>query len=247
MAKKFYAVHIGRKSNVVVETWAECQALTGGHSGSVFKSFKTKDEAAAFAANGPGAATAAAVAAAGGGTYITLPPIEMVPQADRIAGSITEEHVVVYTDGSCLGNGMRGGGAAGGVGVFFGTDDPRNVSEALGGGRQTNNRAELTAVLRALQTVPARQPVEIRTDSKYTIDAMTKWRFGWQKNNFRTAGGGAVENADLIMDISGAVAMRAAATSQKDGAIKWTYVPGHRGEPGNEAADFLARQGAVRR
>lgn len=60
------------------------------------------------------------------------------------------QEVHVYTDGACQGNHLRKG-AIGGVGVWFGKNDPRNLSERLAGDVQTNNRAELTALIKAIE------------------------------------------------------------------------------------------------
>jgi len=92
---------------------------------------------------------------------------------------------VVYTDGSCLGNGKTKGRA--GAGVWWGEGDSNNLSERLYG-VQTNNRAELWAAIRALQqsTEWGLPEVEVRTDSKYTIQGITSWIVKWKRNGWRT-------------------------------------------------------------
>ncbi|KAI8868883.1 RnaseH-domain-containing protein [Ramicandelaber brevisporus] len=157
---------------------------------------------------------------------------------------------VAYTDGSCYNNGSRTSARAG-VGVYFGSGDSRNISEPLYSNKQTNNRAELTAVKRALESVPASQPIEIRTDSKYTIESMTKWRHTWERNGYQTASGGDVKNADLVKSITSTIRQREATIASQGGGsdssyggVTFTYVPGHAGVAGNEAADALAKQGA---
>lgn len=105
----------------------------------------------------------------------------------------------VYTDGSALGNGKTG--ALAGVGVFFGVDDPRNVSEPLLGSPQTNQRAELTAVLRALQIVPKDRDIRIVTDSSYSINCATAWYRKWMKNAWKNSKGEDVSNVDLVKAI----------------------------------------------
>ncbi|OMJ13837.1 Ribonuclease H [Smittium culicis] len=148
--------------------------------------------------------------------------------------------VTVYTDGSCLGNGKNGSSA--GVGVYFDDNDHRNVSERLDG-LQTNNRAELTAIKRALETVRdtdngnTARDVEIKSDSQYAINATTKWHSKWSSNGWKTADGGEVKNRDLIEDI-------AALKSERAGNVKFSYVPAHSSIHGNEKADRLAVRGA---
>ncbi|KAL8336388.1 hypothetical protein RB601_000280 [Gaeumannomyces tritici] len=153
------------------------------------------------------------------------------------AGGLTE----IYTDGSSIGNGKAN--AAAGVGVFFGEGDPRNISERLArDSPQTNQRAELTAILRALQSVDAAEGVRILTDSKYSISCVTEWYRKWAQTGWVTSAAGAqpVKNADLVRAIRAVIDEREAygATTQ----LVW--VKGHNNHPGNVAADALAVQGA---
>ena len=144
---------------------------------------------------------------------------------------------VVYTDGSCLGNGAANGRA--GAGVWWGDGDSNNVSERLWG-VQTNNRAELWAAIRAIQIAQTLDivQIEIRTDSKYTIQGITSWIIKWKRNGWKTAAGAAVLNADLFSMLD--------KLCQKV-SVKWTYVPAHVGEHGNESADILAKEGAMKK
>ncbi|KAH7355935.1 ribonuclease H-like domain-containing protein [Pyrenochaeta sp. MPI-SDFR-AT-0127] len=146
--------------------------------------------------------------------------------------------IVVYTDGSSLGNGQAG--AVAGVGVYFGPKDPRNVSEPLRGDRQTNQRAELTAVARALDHIPIDRDVLIVTDSYYSIRCLTEWFQNWEKHNWKTSSGKAVENRDLIEPIIARIRERDMCKAKTN--FKW--IKGHANDPGNVAADSLAVQGS---
>ncbi|KAL8728244.1 MAG: hypothetical protein Q9166_005547 [cf. Caloplaca sp. 2 TL-2023] len=115
------------------------------------------------------------------------------------AGPASSGMLRIHTDGSALGNGQAG--AFAGVGVYFGPGDKRNLSETLPGPRQTNQRAELTAILRALEIVPKNRDVSIITDSKYAIDCVTDWHVKWRRNGWKTTGGKTVENKDLVENI----------------------------------------------
>jgi ribonuclease HI len=150
------------------------------------------------------------------------------------------ERLKVYTDGSSLGNGKSVSFA--GVGVFFGAGDSRNVSEPLSGSRQTNQRAELTAIQRALDITPIDRPVEIFTDSLYSIKCVTEWFQNWRAKDWRTSSGKPVENREIIEAIINKIEAR-----EKYGAKStiFTKVKGHANDPGNEAADMLAVNGAV--
>lgn len=144
----------------------------------------------------------------------------------------------IYTDGSSLSNGQAG--ARAGVGVFFGPGDAKNVSEALKGSRQTNQRAELTAISRALDIAPRHRQVTIYTDSKYAIDCVTNWYVKWKANGWLNAKGKPVENQDLIKGVREYIEER-----EMLGVGTWfVWVKGHASDEGNIAADRLAVDGA---
>eukprot|EP00116_Pleurobrachia_bachei_P005994 sb/3466256/ len=147
------------------------------------------------------------------------------------------KRVVIYTDGSCLNQGKAAvDKRSAGAGVFWGPGDPRNISERLWGG-QTNQRAELWAAVRGIQGAIRGNidEVEIKTDSTYTIKGVTEWTKKWRKNGYCTAGGDPVKNSDLFKLLDKLCTMV---------HVQWTHVKAHNGEPGNEAADHLAKEGA---
>ena len=119
----------------------------------------------------------------------------------------------------------------------------RNVSETLPGSRQTNQRAELTAILRALEIVPRNRDVVIITDSKYAIDCVTEWFINWRRNGWKTASGKAVENKDIIENVLSKIEERAKLVVRTD----FEWIKGHANHPGNVEADRLALDGAKKR
>jgi len=138
----------------------------------------------------------------------------------------------VYTDGSTDRNGSEN--AAGGAGVWFGEEDPRNLSEPYGGGdTPTNQRCELWAIRRALETAPER-PLRILTDSKYCIGCLTVWCKKWEQNGWKTSANRPVKNANLIRSVL-------ALMGGQDVGIE--YVKAHANIRGNEEADRLANTG----
>ncbi|OCL02496.1 RnaseH-domain-containing protein [Glonium stellatum] len=145
----------------------------------------------------------------------------------------------IYTDGSALGNGRAG--AIAGVGVYFGPNDPRNVSEALAGPRQTNQRAELTGIQRALDIAPIDRDVMIYSDSSYSINCVTVWFQNWRKNDWKNTAKKPVENKDLIELIINRIEERNMCKAKTE--FKW--LKGHANDPGNQAADSLAVNGAM--
>ena len=149
---------------------------------------------------------------------------------------MSEYAVAVYTDGACKSNGTRA--AVGGVGVYWGPDDPRNVSRSMGA--STNNICELVAIQAALETIMAAKhdaldPTRyvVYSDSKYAIQCLTTWYAGFVRRNWLTAAGTPVKNKELIVDIHRKLIILGE-------RVVLQYVKGHAGNVGNEAADALA-------
>ena len=154
--------------------------------------------------------------------------------------------VDIYTDGACSGNRRHSARASAGVGVYFGRAHPLNYSAPLRRGPHTNQRAELEALVVALERIEAEPSlrggaaeVAIWSDSQYSIDCVTKWCRAWERNGWRTASGKPVENQDLIRPLIAQLARQPHVALRK--------VAGHAGVEGNEAADALARAGVAAR
>ena len=136
--------------------------------------------------------------------------------------------VDIYTDGACKGN-----PGIGGWGALLQYDG--KTRELYGGdARTTNNRMELTAVIRALEALKRRCRVRLHTDSQYVQLGITTWIHDWKKRGWRTADKKPVKNADLWRELD-------ALAGEHD--IEWIWVRGHSGHDGNERADELANRG----
>ncbi len=136
--------------------------------------------------------------------------------------------VEIFTDGACKGNPGPGGW---GVVLRYGMQE----KELFGGERDTtNNRMELTAVLRALQALTRPSEVAVYTDSQYVQKGISEWLPNWKARGWRTADKKPVKNADLWQ------ALEAAAAPHR---VDWHWVRGHAGHPENERADRLANRG----
>jgi ribonuclease HI len=98
----------------------------------------------------------------------------------------------------------------------------------------TNNRMELTAVIRGLEALKKPCRVKITTDSKYVLSGITEWMANWKKRNWRTANKKPVLNMELWQQLDSLVGQH---------EIEWEWVKGHSGHPENELADQLANQG----
>lgn len=135
--------------------------------------------------------------------------------------------IIVYTDGSSLGN--PGPGGWGAVILY-----PDKQVEELGGRNlhTTNNKMELTAPIEALKKISKRkEPIFIYTDSSYVINGITKWVKGWQKKGWKTIAKKEVLNKELWEKLL--------KLSSKH-RISWHHVRAHQGVPANERVDLIA-------
>jgi ribonuclease HI len=147
----------------------------------------------------------------------------MTKQADGAA-----KVVDIFTDGACSGN-----PGPGGWGVILRWDG--HEKELHGGERATtNNRMELMAAIRALESLKRAVKVRLHTDSQYVKKGITEWIHDWKRRGWRTADKKPVKNADLWQRLDAALA---------EHEIQWIWVRGHSGHPENERADELARRG----
>ena len=138
--------------------------------------------------------------------------------------------VEIYTDGACKGN-----PGAGGWGALLEYDG--RTRELFGGeAHTTNNRMELTAVIRALEALRGPRRVKLHTDSQYVQLGISEWIHDWKKRGWRTAAKKPVKNEDLWRRLDELRQLH---------DIEWLWVKGHAGHPGNERADELANQGVA--
>ena len=145
---------------------------------------------------------------------------------------MTRKAVEIYSDGACKGNPGPGGW---GVLLRAGARE----KELFGGEAQTtNNRMELTAVIRGLEALKARSAVRVFTDSQYVQKGISEWIHEWKRRGWRTADRKAVKNADLWQRLD---------ELARGHEVEWHWVRGHAGHPENERADELANRGIEER
>lgn len=138
--------------------------------------------------------------------------------------------VEIYADGACKGN-----PGPGGWGVLLRSGS--HERELFGGeAHTTNNRMELTAVIRALEALRRPSQVRVYTDSQYVQQGISGWIHGWKRKGWKTAGGAPVKNVDLWRSLDTLAAQH---------RVEWHWVRGHSGHAGNERADALANRGVA--
>lgn len=140
----------------------------------------------------------------------------------------TSSLVEIFTDGACSGN--PGPGGWGAILRFNG------IEKELSGGEEltTNNRMELMAAIRALETLKRSCTVDLYTDSKYVKDGLELWIKNWKARGWKTADKKPVKNVDLWVELEAQLARH---------HVRLHWVKGHAGHPENERADELARAG----
>ena len=140
---------------------------------------------------------------------------------------IISRKIELFTDGACKGN-----PGLGGWGVLI--NNSNNFIELKGTQQQTtNNRMELIAVINGLKSIKENENIEITTDSMYVKNGINQWINNWKRNGWKTAAKKPVKNKDLWQELDELV---------QNYSIKWIWVKGHSGHPGNERADQLANE-----
>ena len=136
--------------------------------------------------------------------------------------------VIIYNDGVCRGNPGPGGS---GVLIEYG-----ELSKQLYGGdvSTTNNKMELTAAIMALKEIKEPCEIILYTDSKYVLQGIEEWIHNWKKRGWIGANKKPVKNIELWKELD---------ELRDEHNIKWNWVKGHSGDPGNETADMLANRG----
>jgi len=140
--------------------------------------------------------------------------------------------VELFTDGACSGNPGPGGWA-------FVLRHPASgsVKELAGGeGLTTNNRMELMAVIRGLESLTRRSVVHLHSDSKYVLEGLRTWMADWKKRGWKTAAKKPVKNEDLWRRLDDLM---------KAHEVHFHWVRGHSGHPENERCDVLAVEAAA--
>ena len=142
-----------------------------------------------------------------------------------------DNRIYIYTDGACKGN--PGPGGWGALLIY-----KEHKKEINGFSKDTtNNIMELTAVIESLLIIKQKSDITIITDSNYVKDGITKWIANWKNKGWKTSNKKPVKNKDLWKKLD---------DLRNNHNIKWEWVRGHTGNPGNEKADQLANEAIIK-
>lgn len=136
------------------------------------------------------------------------------------------KEIILYTDGACSGNPGKGGWGA----ILF----YNGIKKEISGGEEntTNNRMELTAVIKGLEALKEPCKVDIYSDSAYVVNAfLQNWVGSWQNNGWKSSKG-KVLNIDLWQKLLQLVSIH---------SVSWHKVKGHADNEYNNRCDSLAR------
>lgn len=223
--KKYYAVAAGRNPGIYTQWFGEngAQVQVIGCRGAIYKGFPTRAEAKAFID-----ANASAKGQSSKRPSVAKPDSNDGSPENPEANQ--SDRIVIYTDGSSLGN-----PGPGGYGVVI-PSSGEDLEFSDGYRRTTNNRMELLACIVGLEHLRAPSAVSLYSDSRYVVDGITKgWARRWQSNGWRKSNGSRALNADLWK--------RLLKLCQRHD-VQFIWVKGHAGNPGNERCDRLATQAA---
>ena len=232
MAKKYYVVWKGEKTGVF-DNWGTVQSYTAGRADAQFMGFPSKEAAqAAFASTYTKALMKRSLANKGSTNSSTLTKQTVsksaAPSADKISAQVQ-----IYCDGACSPNpGQSGTGLAlyqqGKVNaLYYGLYQPNG----------TNNTAELNGLLYAFKLAKKYltkvEQVQVLSDSKYSIDCITKWAKGWQAKGWTRGKGEEIKNLALIKECF-------ALYQEMKTTLIISHVKGHANIEGNELSDRMA-------
>jgi ribonuclease HI len=233
MSKKFYVIWKGAKTGVF-PTWAEVQNHTQGRSDAQFMGFPSKAEAeTAFASTYTKALMKRSLATKGSSKTNSVSAKPSNKSNASVANEKQTAEVQIYCDGACSPNpGKSGTGLAlyqqGKVtALYYGLYQPNG----------TNNTAELNGMLYAFKLATKHlsnvEKVQILSDSKYSIDCITKWAKGWQAKGWTRGKGEEIKNLDIIKECFSLY-------QEIKKQLIISHVKGHANIEGNELSDRMA-------
>jgi ribonuclease HI len=232
MSKKFYVVWKGAKTGVF-STWSEVQSHTQGRSDAQFMGFPSKAEAeAAFASTYTKALMKRSLTNKGS-TNKSAGAKSFTRNSNNTPPAKITAEIQIYCDGACSPNpGKSGTGLA-----VYHQGKVNSLYYGLYQANGTNNTAELNGMLYSFKLAKKYldkvEQVQILSDSKYSIDCITKWAKGWQAKGWTRGKGEEIKNVDLIKECF-------ALYQEIKQKLAISHVKGHANIEGNELSDRMA-------
>ncbi len=231
MAKKYYVVWKGAQTGIF-ESWPQVQQLTAGRADAQFMGFTSKQEAEAAFSQSYTKALMKRSLEKGSASKVKPSAQKSTNNQSQVAHGI-EADINIYCDGACSPNPGKSGT---GVAIY-----PQTTLTELWYGlyqaNGTNNTAELNGMLAAFKSaarfIDAGKRVQILSDSKYSIDSITKWAAGWKNKGWKKADGQSIKNPELVKACYELY-------QQLKASLIITHVKGHADIEGNELADRMA-------
>ena len=228
MANKYYVVWAGRETGIFND-WAYTKKQVDQFPGAKYKSFKTREAAAAAFADGKATPS----------RRVANKPTKKSSSSGKNPEVNSTFDVTLYCDGACEPN---PGQSASGISVYA-DGQLAELWYGLYNPRGTNNSAELNALHQALliaeKNIKLGKSVHIRCDSKYAISCITEWAFSWKKKGWKRKVAGDIKNLEVIQQA------HALYVKIQDKVVV-SYVKAHAGIEGNELADRMAVYGVIR-
>ena len=228
MAKtKYYAVAVGRHPGIYTQWFGEtgAHAQVNGFQDARYKGFATIEEARAFIRKKPSDEKKIA-------RRFKQSSPRSAARRTTLPEDFHADRIIIYTDGSSIGN-----PGPGGYGVVIPSLEGNR--EFSGGFRKTtNNRMEMLACVVGLEQLKTPSKVALYSDSRYVVDGITKsWAKKWRRNDWRKGNGEKALNVDLWKRLL-------SICERHD--VRFIWVKGHAGNPGNERCDQLATRAAAK-
>lgn len=239
MSKKFYVIWKGAKTGVFA-TWAEVQNYTQGRSDAQFMGFPSKAEAdAAFTSTYTKALMKRSLATKSGASNQVSAKSRASTQKTnnsntyKTSANNSTAEIQIYCDGACSPNpGKSGTGLA-----LYQQGKVTSLYYGLYQANGTNNTAELNGLLYAFKLakkyLTSVDQVQILSDSKYSIDCITKWAKGWQAKSWTRGKGEEIKNLSLIQECF-------TLYQEIKKQVIISHVKGHANIEGNELSDRMA-------
>lgn len=234
MSKKHYVIWKGLKTGVF-DSWAQVKTLIDGRSDAQYMGFESKQLAdAAFKESYTRALMTRSLQKSGDAKAPVPKSTSPKSTTPKVSNhSVSHSDINIYCDGACSPN---PGKAGTGIAVYHGST-PTTLYYGLYDANGTNNTAELLGMLEAfklaLPFIEQQKTVQILSDSKYSIDCITKWAAGWKSKGWTRGKNEVIKNLEIIQEC-----FEHYTKIKKH--ITIAHVKGHANIEGNELADRMA-------